>query len=239
MLTVKTRRPRPAGEGMAIAVFWESRYLPYCKETLQLTGRPRKKPSTIRGYEQIWRQHLKSHFGNITLQEYEAHMGTQLLQTSPHAAQGQTEAHQSPGRIADGLHIHFLQHPNAIPLIFLVLGVQASVPARVCPCGQVRTSRPAWRRRYLRCLGRRSYAFDVMAKAFPSMAGLEARIMNRLQEQRRGQTLEELQEYLREPAGRILSVLVPLRAEGFVAKSARGVWTMVRDDSASEWPKPA
>jgi DNA-binding IclR family transcriptional regulator len=78
-----------------------------------------------------------------------------------------------------------------------------------------------------------------MAKAFPSMAGLEARIMNRLQEQRRGQTLEELQEYLREPASRILSVLVPLRAEGFVAKSARGVWTMVRDDSASEWPKPA
>jgi DNA-binding IclR family transcriptional regulator len=71
------------------------------------------------------------------------------------------------------------------------------------------------------------------------MAHLESRIMNRLQEQRRGHTLEELQEYLREPAGRILSVLVPLQAEGFVAKSVRGVWTMVRDDSASEWPKPA
>jgi hypothetical protein len=46
-----------------------------------LTARTRKKPSTIRGYEQIWRQHLKSHFGNITLQEYEAHMGTQFLQS--------------------------------------------------------------------------------------------------------------------------------------------------------------
>jgi hypothetical protein len=78
-----------------------------------------------------------------------------------------------------------------------------------------------------------------MAKQLPSMAHLETRIMNPLQEQKRGQTLEELQEYLREPAGRILSVLVPLRAEGLVAKSARGVWTMVRDDLVSEWPKPA
>lgn len=78
-----------------------------------------------------------------------------------------------------------------------------------------------------------------MAKPVTSMAHLETRIMNRLQERKRGQTLEELQEYLREPAGRILSVLVPLRGEGFVAKSASGVWTMVRDDSISEWPKPA
>src|SRR5437773_1165660 len=81
MLTVNTRQAHAVAEDMTIAAFWEQRYLPYCKETLQLTGRPRKKPSTIRGYEQIWRQHLKSHFGNITLQEYEAHMGTQFLQS--------------------------------------------------------------------------------------------------------------------------------------------------------------
>ena len=81
MLTVNTRQARTVGEDMTIAAFWDYRYVPYCKETLQLTGRPRKKPSTIRGYEQIWRQHLKSHFGNITLQEYEAHMGTQFLQS--------------------------------------------------------------------------------------------------------------------------------------------------------------
>ena len=81
MLTVNTRQAHAVGEDMTIAAFWEQRYLPYCKETLQLTGRPRKKPSTIRGYEQIWRQHLKSHFGNITLQEYESHMGTQFLQS--------------------------------------------------------------------------------------------------------------------------------------------------------------
>ena len=58
-----------------------------------------------------------------------------------------------------------------------------------------------------------------MAKAFSSMADLEARIMNRLQEQKRGQTIEQLQEYLKEPQARILSVLMPLKAEGFVALS--------------------
>lgn len=81
MITVNTRQAHAVREDMSIAAFWENRYLPYCKEILQLTGRPRKKPSTIRGYEQIWRQHLKSHFGSISLQEYEAHMGTQFLQS--------------------------------------------------------------------------------------------------------------------------------------------------------------
>jgi hypothetical protein len=52
MLTVNTRQAHAIAEDMTIAAFWERRYLPYCKETLQLTGRPRKKPPTIRGYEQ-------------------------------------------------------------------------------------------------------------------------------------------------------------------------------------------
>ena len=83
MLTVNTRQAHAVAEDMAIAAFWEQRYLPYCKESLQLTGRPRKKPSTLRGYEQIWRQHLKFHFGNITLQEYEAHMALNFFKASP------------------------------------------------------------------------------------------------------------------------------------------------------------
>ena len=68
-----------------------------------------------------------------------------------------------------------------------------------------------------------------MAKAFPSMADLQARIMNRLQEQKGGQTIEQLQEYLKEPQARILSVLIPLKAERYVAMSDSGVWTMVRE----------
>jgi hypothetical protein len=47
MLTVNTRQAHAIAEDMTITAFWERRYLPYCKETLQLTGRPRKKPSTI------------------------------------------------------------------------------------------------------------------------------------------------------------------------------------------------
>ena len=53
--------------------------------------------------------------------------------------------------------------------------------------------------------------------------------MNRLQEQQRGLTIEELQDYLKEPQGRILTVLVPLRTAGFLATSKSGVWTMVRE----------
>ena len=62
-----------------------------------------------------------------------------------------------------------------------------------------------------------------------SIAELGTRVMNRLQEQQRGLTIEELQDYLKEPQGRILTVLVPLRTAGFLATSKSGVWTMVRD----------
>jgi integrase len=68
-------------QDMSVVNFWEQRYLPYCEEILPLTGKPRKKPSTVRGYKQIWNQHLKSHFGNLTLQEYEPSMGTEFLQS--------------------------------------------------------------------------------------------------------------------------------------------------------------
>jgi integrase len=68
-------------QDMSIADFWEQRYLPYCEEVVQLTGKARKKPSTVRGYKQIWNQHLKAHFGKVTLQGYEPFMGTQFLQS--------------------------------------------------------------------------------------------------------------------------------------------------------------
>jgi integrase len=68
-------------QDMSIVDFWEQRYLPYCEEVVQLTGKARKKPSTVRGYKQIWNQHLKAHFGKLTLQAYEPFMGTQFLQS--------------------------------------------------------------------------------------------------------------------------------------------------------------
>jgi integrase len=71
---------RPSQQDMSVTSFWEQRYLPYCEGILPLTGKPRKKPSTVRGYKQIWKQHLKTHFANITLQDYEPDMGADLLQ---------------------------------------------------------------------------------------------------------------------------------------------------------------
>ena len=66
---------------MPVSEFWEHCYLPYCEEIIKLTGKPRKKPSTIRGYKQIWNQHLSAHFGKRTLQDYEPHTGTRFLQS--------------------------------------------------------------------------------------------------------------------------------------------------------------
>jgi integrase len=66
---------------MPVVEFWEKHYLPYCEAIVPLTKQPRKKPSTVRGYKQIWNQHLKVHFGPMTLQDYEPHIGTQFLES--------------------------------------------------------------------------------------------------------------------------------------------------------------
>ena len=72
---------RTPQQDMSVVTFWEQRYLPYCEEIVALTGEPRKKPSTVRGYKQIWNQHLKPHFADTTLQDYEPYMGTEFLQS--------------------------------------------------------------------------------------------------------------------------------------------------------------
>lgn len=66
---------------MRITDFWEQVYLPYCEAVIAVTGQPRKKPATMRGYKQIWKQHLSPHFGKMTLQEYEPAIGTQFLRS--------------------------------------------------------------------------------------------------------------------------------------------------------------
>jgi hypothetical protein len=82
MQTVNAREANGTPQqDMSIVDFWEQQYLPYCEEIVQLTGKARKKPSTVRGYEQIWNQHLNAHFGKMTLQRYEPFMGTQFLQS--------------------------------------------------------------------------------------------------------------------------------------------------------------
>ena len=59
---------------------------------------------------------------------------------------------------------------------------------------------------------------------------LEARLMNRLQEHKHGQTMDQLQAYLKEPQDKILLVLEPLKKAGYVTKSASGVWDVVPEE---------
>ncbi len=53
---------------LTVASFWEHTYLPFITENL--------KPSTRLGYQQVWNQHLKDHFGNMTLREYRKGIGS-------------------------------------------------------------------------------------------------------------------------------------------------------------------
>jgi hypothetical protein len=76
-----------------------------------MTGKRRKKPSTVRGYKQIWNQHLASHFGKLTLQEHEVQRGdlfpqsltaTQGKVTLTELRRGMIEKSSNPFRISLG-----------------------------------------------------------------------------------------------------------------------------------------
>jgi len=71
---------RPAA--MRIVDFWQQFYVPYCEEILNLTGRPRRTKSTMRGYKQVWNEEktgLKTHFGDMMLHEYTSAQGIEFL----------------------------------------------------------------------------------------------------------------------------------------------------------------
>jgi integrase len=81
-LTKITSGPQITKEDKRIVDYWEKRFLPYCEEILKTgprTGQQRLKPSTLRGYRQVWNQHLKNHFAGYTLQKYQPAMGARLL----------------------------------------------------------------------------------------------------------------------------------------------------------------
>jgi integrase len=73
MRTVNAASSQANEQDMKITDFWEQHYLPFVQENM--------KPSTLSGYKQIWSQHLKAHFGEMTLQGYKTHVGSQFLLT--------------------------------------------------------------------------------------------------------------------------------------------------------------
>jgi integrase len=72
MATVNAQVPgQPQEQALTIAAFWEHTYWPFEQENL--------KPSTVYGYKQNWDNHLKDHFGEMTLKDYKTPMMTVFL----------------------------------------------------------------------------------------------------------------------------------------------------------------
>ena len=61
---------------MTVVDFWEQRYLPYCEREWKGTGMKR---STLRSFKQVWRQHLKNHFADLTVQTYTPDIARRFL----------------------------------------------------------------------------------------------------------------------------------------------------------------
>lgn len=129
MLSVNRREPS-VGEDMSIAAFWEHEYLPYCEEII-VGGRPRKKPSTVRGYRQLWNQHLKAHFGSVTLQQYEARRGTAFLQKLTATQRQTTLRHISALASTIFSYAVVKQHLRSNPWVDVVFPEDAVVGPRV------------------------------------------------------------------------------------------------------------
>jgi len=78
----RVARTKSSDPGDIIVVtFWEQRYLPYCEHVVPLTGEPRRKPETVRGFKQIWKQHLSGHFAGMTLKQYQPRDGNRFLRS--------------------------------------------------------------------------------------------------------------------------------------------------------------
>jgi integrase len=72
----RERNPQQPAEDLMVVDFWEKTYLPYCCAEWKGTG---MRASTISGYKQLWKHHLKDHFGTLTLQGYTADHARRFL----------------------------------------------------------------------------------------------------------------------------------------------------------------
>src|SRR5215469_11017612 len=65
-----------AAHDLSVVDFWEKVYLPYCEKEWKGTG---MRASTLSGYKQLWKHHLKDHFGTHMLQGYTADNACRFL----------------------------------------------------------------------------------------------------------------------------------------------------------------
>ena len=78
MRGINTAVAPTSSAALTVVEFWEKHYLPYCETGWKGTG---MRASTIKGFKQVWSQHLKAHFGTTTLQQYTAVMARRFLQS--------------------------------------------------------------------------------------------------------------------------------------------------------------
>ena len=78
MRTINEREntPQHLAQDLMVVDFWERVYLPYCEKEWKGTG---MRSSTVRGYKQLWKHHLKEHFGTHTLKAYTADLARKFL----------------------------------------------------------------------------------------------------------------------------------------------------------------
>lgn len=82
-----TLTPRSTAKDMRVVDFWEHHYLPYCDRDDDKTKLAEKwkgtgmRASTVRGFKQVWNQHLMDHFGKATIQTYRAEEARRFLQS--------------------------------------------------------------------------------------------------------------------------------------------------------------
>jgi integrase len=69
---LNTGKVRPEST-MTVAGFIENEYLPWTERS--------KRPSTVKGYKDIWNYHVKVRIGNVTLRDFRPHDGTRLLES--------------------------------------------------------------------------------------------------------------------------------------------------------------
>jgi integrase len=91
MLSVNSQRGT-IQKDTTVAEFWEGVYLPWAKDVNPKVGEPNLRAATIRGYEQIWAQHLGAHFGNAELRKYATETATEFL-TALARTQGRNTIH--------------------------------------------------------------------------------------------------------------------------------------------------
>jgi integrase len=87
---------------LTVVEFWDKVYLPFITGNL--------KPSTVDGYQQVWGQHLKQHFGTTLLRDYKTPMGSMFLTSLAKTYRPRTLQHIK--FLASGLFMHAVNTGN-------------------------------------------------------------------------------------------------------------------------------